>query len=318
MLLLVLLVLLLTACVGKQDDPLIDRSFITSQPCAAPCWYGLEPDKSSREDIYATLHKLPFVDQTSINEYITMGPNDEQDINVGWSCSHPKNDTCGGSARFSANKLESLYLTPGYILTFSDTVQIYGPPSYAKYFPRMDPKCDLSLVWPTQGISISGQLPKWCPSLDEIETGLPINPNIQVIGISLESPDILQNWIAQSHDGYQPWPGFSENALSFIDFVPGSLDMWLFMLLTLVLLVVISLWKRRWPSPVFSFVLAALAMIGPTIQFQFSDVITPMCSGYFVNVLLCGAVYYLIAEGARRVWTRRAKATIAIKNESST
>jgi hypothetical protein len=318
LLLFVVLAFALSACNANQNDPLIDRSFVTSQPCAAPCWYGLEVDKSSREDAYATLRKLLFVDQTSINEYITIWQNDEQAVNVGWSCLHPKNDSCGGGARFSGNKLERLSLTPGYSFTFSDTVQKLGPPNYVSYFPGMDPKCDLSLVWPAQGISVNGQLPKLCPSLDEIKTGLPINPNIQVVEISFESPAILHSWIAQSHDGYQPWPGFSENPLSFLDFVSGSLNMWLFVLLTLIILVMLALWKRNWPSPVLGFALAAIAMIGPTVQFQFSDVITPMCGAYFVNVLICGTIYTLIAVVVRHLWLRSAKTAASSQEGSST
>ncbi len=318
LLLLLALALVLTACNTNQSDSLTDRSFMTSQPCAAPCWYGLEADKASREDVYATLQKLPFVDQTSIKESITTWQNDEHVVEVWWSCLHPQNDSCGGGVRLSGNKLKSLYLMPGYTLTFSDTVQKLGPPNYVSYFPGLDPRCGLSLIWLAHGISINGQLPKLCPSLDERKAGLPINPNIQVLSMSFESPDILQSRIAQSRDGYQPWPGFSESALSFLDFVPGSLDMWLFVLLTLVVLVLLALKKRDWPSPVIGFALAAAAMIGPTMQFQFSDIITPTCGAYFVNVLLCGTVYTLIAEAARRLWQRRTNTTTSVNDKSST
>lgn len=76
--------------------------------------------------------------------------------------------------------------------------------------------------------------------------------------------------------------------------------------------------KRNWPSPVFSYILAALAMIEPTIRLQFSDVITPMCGAYFVNVLLCGTVYSIIAEAVRHISLRRVKVVTVAKDESET
>jgi hypothetical protein len=69
-LLVAVLGLTLASCDGNPalDDPLADSSFLTQQPCAAPCWYGLEPDKSTADDVIAALRKLPFVDSGTIWE----------------------------------------------------------------------------------------------------------------------------------------------------------------------------------------------------------------------------------------------------------
>ncbi len=40
------------SCTSAKEDPLVDRSFLTKQPCAPPCWYRLELDKAGQEDIY--------------------------------------------------------------------------------------------------------------------------------------------------------------------------------------------------------------------------------------------------------------------------
>jgi hypothetical protein len=46
----------------------IERSFLTDEPCAAPCWYGLIPGKSTKADAHRVLAEMPFVDQATIRE----------------------------------------------------------------------------------------------------------------------------------------------------------------------------------------------------------------------------------------------------------
>jgi hypothetical protein len=310
---LVLLTLFLTACDSKQNDPLTDRSFITSQPCAAPCWYGLEPDKSTREEVYATLHQLPFVDPASITEWATTWQNDEQAIGVGWSCLPKKKDSCGGGVTLSENKLKRLSLSVDYTLTFSDTVEKLGVPSHVFYVDAFwNGECYIQMFWFSQGISVGGRLPDICSS--EAMKGAPLNPNVQVSEIGFWSPAVIQEVIANDNR-YLAWPGFKVSSFSFLDFVAGGISTWLVILFMLGIVVVLALWKRRWSSPVIGFTLAAVAMIGPTARLQFSDVITPMCGAYFVNVLLSGTIYTLIAEASRKIWLRHKKTTDSTKEE---
>lgn len=71
-------------------DPLADQSFLNQQPCASPCWYGLEPDKSSAKEVYTTLSTLPFVDPTTIEEWGYIWLDDNRAKQVGFSCLHQK------------------------------------------------------------------------------------------------------------------------------------------------------------------------------------------------------------------------------------
>ncbi len=89
-LLLVLLPIVVASCSTlATDDPLADHSFLTQQPCASPCWYELEPNKSSFDEVYATLSNLPFVDPTTIAEREYIWLNDDKATQVGFSCLHP-------------------------------------------------------------------------------------------------------------------------------------------------------------------------------------------------------------------------------------
>jgi hypothetical protein len=40
---------------------LVDQSWLTGKPCTLPCWQGLEPGKSSREDLLGTIPYLSFL-----------------------------------------------------------------------------------------------------------------------------------------------------------------------------------------------------------------------------------------------------------------
>jgi len=49
------------------DPNYYDQSWLMGKPCAAPCWYGLEPGVSTRQDSINRVEQLPFVDSSSIN-----------------------------------------------------------------------------------------------------------------------------------------------------------------------------------------------------------------------------------------------------------
>jgi hypothetical protein len=127
-LLLAFLAIAVVSCTTPAaDDPLADHSFLTQEPCASPCWYGLEPDKSSVDEVYATLTTLPFVDP-AIVEATYIWANDENAKNVGFGCLHPKDEKCGGSIILSQGKLKRLALSPPLGLTFQKAVSILEQP----------------------------------------------------------------------------------------------------------------------------------------------------------------------------------------------
>lgn len=82
--------LVAASCVRASEETLMDRSFITGKPCAAPCWYGLELDVSNKDDVIAALDRLPFVDQASIGEFGTAWLEDENAIGISYGCLHPR------------------------------------------------------------------------------------------------------------------------------------------------------------------------------------------------------------------------------------
>ena len=193
---------------------------------------------------------------------------------------------------------------------FKAAVQKFGPPDYVGYNSLYwAGTCGVSLSWSSKGISISGDaLPKACPSKEEAENRQGPNPNIKVTAVAFGVPEDLHS-DSTFPAFYVPWRGFGEGSLLFLDFVPGDPRMWLVILGSLVGLIFLAIWQRRWPSAVISLPMAGIATFLPTLQFQFSDVCIPTIVAYGFNTLVCGFVYIGVAEGIRLAWRRAHHAT---------
>jgi len=139
------------------DDPLADHSFLTQQPCAALCWYNLEPNKSSENEVYDTLKRLPFVDPATITESGAIWIGDDNAKEIGFGCSHPKEANCGGSLIISQGKLKRLMFIVPYRLTFQMAADRLGLPDYVDSRPLGTESggCMITLIWSQKGIYLA-------------------------------------------------------------------------------------------------------------------------------------------------------------------
>jgi hypothetical protein len=192
-------------------DPLADQSFLTQQPCAAPCWHGLEPDKSSANEVYTTLNKLPFVDPATIVEWDYIWLDDNTAKQVGFSCLHPKDKECGGSAIISQEKLKRLTLSPPSGLTFQKAVDLFDQPDSFDRRP-IDPEgngCVITLIWPQRGIYLTSIEPKNGDQCRTIQENGKVSPNITVTQIIYVSPEVLKTGPNGFFNDSISWPGFA-------------------------------------------------------------------------------------------------------------
>ena len=204
--LILLLMLLLTSCSRFRYNPKADQSFLTDQPCSAPCWHGLVPGVSTKAEVLATLEELAFIDQNSIKEYGTRWKGDDAAQSIRFNCRYPSGKYCG-SAVISKDELKRLGL-PIYIpLTFEDIANKLGQPEYLDYGVYPPAVCIVHLTWPDQGILAGynkGNI-KLCQEISDYQ-GLPseilVDILIYVIPNSLE---IEPGAGAQRIE----WPGFS-------------------------------------------------------------------------------------------------------------
>lgn len=153
-------VLVLTTLIGcttlggtPTADPLVDTSFLTGQPCAAPCWYGLELDKSTKEDVYNTLKQLPLVDASSIKEFKTAlwaEPIPE----IEFDCRDPKISSCT-EIFIEDGLVKQIMYTVGFDLPLERVVEKLGVPEYVQFAGNPNVGgTRMSLFWPSKLIAV--------------------------------------------------------------------------------------------------------------------------------------------------------------------
>jgi hypothetical protein len=193
------------------DDPMADHSFVNQQPCASPCRYGLEPDKSSASDVNLTLLKLQFVDPTTISEGGFSWLGDDSARQVSFGCLHPKNAACGGSLVVFHDVLKKVTLNITNALTFQQAAAVLGQPDYIdpRPFSPEGGGCVIALIWSKKGIyltSIELNNERNCQTISQ--TGH-VDPTVTVSVICYVS---LEGF-TPGHKNYfpeeVPWPGFS-------------------------------------------------------------------------------------------------------------
>ncbi|HSM72567.1 MAG TPA: hypothetical protein VK851_13570, partial [Anaerolineales bacterium] len=132
----------------------MDKSMFTGIPCAAPCWYGLELNESTKEDVLTVLHKLTFISQNTIRE-TTVGywdpilkENTQANL-ISANCAQPKDRQCIGLT-IADDKLKIIGLFPNQEIRFESLVNQLGNPDYvtANLIPPVhSPGCSVSLIW---------------------------------------------------------------------------------------------------------------------------------------------------------------------------
>ena len=200
-----LITAVLVACNKTGNDKDIDRSFLTDKPCTAPCWYGLELNISSQDEVINTLRQLSFVDQNSIQK--VQGRSEDENLEeLRFSCIRPEFRKCGRIV-FREGKMWRITMSIGYHLTFAETVQKLGPPSAVFLIPSVEVVgCTVSLSWPENKIRVEGDTRLSC-SKYYTPNGVKVDPSTQVDFVSYRS-DLTKEMVRQ--EGYEPWRGFLE------------------------------------------------------------------------------------------------------------
>lgn len=189
----------------STDDSFIDKSFINSEPCSPPCWYGLEIDKSTKADVLAILDRLTFVDHEKYREYGSVWLNDDNAKEIQFNCTYLKN--CGG-ALISNDKLKILWLRVGYDLSLKEAVDRLKAPDFLVYEFRIQGGCRISLWWVEQGIileTIDNNSIDECQSLS-LGKGLTPHKMVRLITYYSKENTGTQGDCCKRID----WPGFTK------------------------------------------------------------------------------------------------------------
>lgn len=190
---------------------LVDQSWLTGKPCTAPCWQGLEPGKSTREEVMKVISKLSFLDT-------------EKDITIYAGqeflyCKQPPDKTCLGLV-FNNNQLSQLGLLLNYSVTLDEVVdKLKKPDFFVISYPgseRMD--CLLRVYWLQRRLELtyrsigkpfSGKQ-DLCHQIQESGGLIPKGVEIEIVSIS--SPEVFDELTDYFYDQNieTPWSGFSE------------------------------------------------------------------------------------------------------------
>jgi hypothetical protein len=191
------------------DPNLYDQSWLTGKPCGAPCWYGLEPGVSSRQDSITKAKQLPFIN----GDQEMLPPSNAAWIDqVSFLCKKPQDDSCL-MMTFKKGILDTLYIEPNYQITFEQAVEKLGAPDGFSVQPAYPEAggCELQVVWKNKRLvlwkqdSIKGIFSFGQDLCEQVHHGeLPKGILIQNIQIML--PSDIESIM---HDGFQPWKGFA-------------------------------------------------------------------------------------------------------------
>lgn len=141
---------------ANLDSNTIDQSWLTGEPCDAPCWYSLEPGQSSLDDVIAVAKKLSFIDQNSMNLNKMELSRDQITQSLGFDCKSPALEFCVGMF-FSGNTLSTIFLMPNYQITFDQAVEKIGYPPDGYIMSHFSPEtigCRVTLLWVKRQMSI--------------------------------------------------------------------------------------------------------------------------------------------------------------------
>ena len=173
------------------EPKIADRSFLSGQPCKAPCWYNLELDKSTTVEVIETLKELPFVDHNSTILHNTVYTGNIITTGINFDCIEPKGDHCG-YLKVVDGKLKMVNMTIRYSLTIKTVIDQIGPPEYIFFFATMAGDCVLDFDYeiPKGIIVSSGQPRQICKDLRK---GKILDKNLSFTEVTYLSKDVIPN-----------------------------------------------------------------------------------------------------------------------------
>lgn len=215
------LLLIAFGCSTEKSNPdfvdptthpeLVDQSWLTGKPCALPCWQGLEPGKSIREDVLKTKDGLSFLET---GKRVTKA-NSLDTIN----CKQPSKNVCL-VLDYKKEVLSELMLYLNYSITLDEVIAQIGEPDLVAISPRYNERgdCGFDVVWFNQRLVSTnsfvgkGYLPFQYDLCDQIqESDGKVPKGIEIQTVRLFSPDKMDNFTKNLTEGITyPWTGFSE------------------------------------------------------------------------------------------------------------
>jgi hypothetical protein len=211
LLLICLMIVTQSGCAIVRQDEVVDRSFVTGQPCSSPCWYGLVVGKSPEQEITKTLELLPFVEPGRLYAWHATYPESPNALDVQFYCKGQSDIPCG-VATAAEGHLQALTLVPQYRLTLREAVQQLGPPDYVTYRTTEGASsgCSVRLYWRNRQVWIESTNTRTNHACSALKKGMKLAPSDQITSIVYGAAGIFP-YSASTSEQSTSWPGFADD-----------------------------------------------------------------------------------------------------------
>lgn len=194
-----------------------EDSWLTEKPCKAPCWYGLEPGKTFKEEAIIKTKELPFINPEVVTENETMFYDSRLKESVSgqaenFDCKNYPGVLCVYMS-FRDNILYQVLIPLDSKITFKEVVNRLGNPDLVM-INRINPEgsgCTIGLLWLERQMEIrydektGGFFRKdLCQQIQENNNTVP--PELIVQLVSIMQTEFMNEVIAGT--GHIPWNGF--------------------------------------------------------------------------------------------------------------
>ena len=169
---------------STQEPGLVDKSFVTGEPCAPPCWYGLEIDQSTESDVITKLRELPFVDPGIIRISDVSIFNFPSAREIDYGCAD-LNDRLCGMMIISGGSLKVISTYIQYKLPLRAVIDKLGVPDEVYFTPYSShgDGCLLDLDWLEKGI-IARRTDRYSISVcQELDVGNALDSELEITEI---------------------------------------------------------------------------------------------------------------------------------------
>jgi hypothetical protein len=216
--LLVALVVLIGRVLGWLAEP--DKSLLTGQPCAPPCWYGIVPGKTTGEEAWYLLRENPFVHQGSL----ARATDRRGRTDFAWQSSKGSGPN---RASLQDNVVQVLAIVPDFPLTLSEVVGRLGdPPRVLAVFTPFeiaDRGYHIVLYYPSQGVIVTVSTTRLTENNHAlIESNIPVDALFYFPRGSKDELLAAADQFVPSalwSEGYRPleqdWHGFGEYEIKY-------------------------------------------------------------------------------------------------------
>lgn len=193
----------------------VDRSLLTDQPCAVPCWYGIVPGKTCKDDLQILLEENEYIDHSKPLEWFKFSEDGNVFEQVGWvSAASPQH---GCNLMLRDEVVLELTCRLNYDLTLEQVIDRFGQPAgvYVSIGGGEVVWHNYSFFYPSKGLTFVGTLRvDWSRNTGDAS----LYPDLRLHSVSYFEPTTLHQYVShvlrldeKTADEFigaiQPWPG---------------------------------------------------------------------------------------------------------------